>query len=440
MTMKTCNYLSKLPQETTSKNIETLRDYDLITLHVPAPKQRLCPNCGSHDCILKDSGAWQTVRPIPYNHRGSLLIFHKRRLLCKECLTSFYEKPYWLHPSLHMTQALYDSILLDLLQPVAFTEVARRNGVPTDTVQSVFESIHFGRPARLPETLCIDEFNGNSGIWSKKHHRWYRNKYHCNVSDGDAHAVIDILDQTSGVYLAKYFRQFSKDQREHVKYFCCDMSNGFVSMAKSVFPRAKICIDPFHVVQRLNKMVDDVRKRYQHQFQDTGDTESYKKVKGIIRLLKTSEFNQVSYWGSRYNENRQRLKDAFEVAPGLLEAYEALQFFHDILASWPYSVQYEDLTEWIQQYAASEVDEVHSAACTIRHWRGYIQNSWKYGKSNGLSEGLNNKIKVLKRVSFGLHSFEAFRGRILLTCGKLKLSKDPLTVLEDAKDGKEIRL
>ncbi|MBM6949589.1 hypothetical protein, partial [Mordavella massiliensis] len=72
----------------------------------------------------------------------------------------------------------------------------------------------------------------------------------------------------------------------------------------------------------------------------------------IIRLLKTSEFNQVSYWGSRYNENRQRLKDAFEVAPGLLEAYEALQFFHDILASWPYSVQYEDLTEWIQQYAA----------------------------------------------------------------------------------------
>ncbi|WP_204907553.1 transposase, partial [Mordavella massiliensis] len=55
----------------------------------------------------------------------------------------------------------------------------------------------------------------------------------------------------------------------------------------------------------------------------------------------------------------------------------------------------------------------------------YIQNSWKYGKSNGLSEGLNNKIKVLKRVSFGLHSFESFRRRILLTCGKLKLSKDP---------------
>ena len=130
----------------------------------------------------------------------------------------------------------------------------------------------------------------------------------------------------------------------------------------------------------------------------------------------------------------------FEVAPDLLEAYDSLQFFHDILASWPYSVQYEELTEWIKQYTASDVEEIHSAACTIRHWRGYIQNSWKYGKSNGLSEGLNNKVKVLKRVAFGLHSFESFRKRILLTCGKLRLSKDPLSVLEDARNGKEIRL
>ena len=70
MTMKTCNYLTKLPQETTIKNIETLRDYDLITLHVPAPKQRLCPNCGSHDCILKDSGAWSDCKAYPLQPPG----------------------------------------------------------------------------------------------------------------------------------------------------------------------------------------------------------------------------------------------------------------------------------------------------------------------------------------------------------------------------------
>ena len=295
--MKTSNYLAKLPQEATIKSIQVLKDYDLITLDVPTASQRLCPHCGSNDCVIKDSGTIQTIRHIPCNHRGTVVSFHKRRLLCKDCHSSFYETPYWIHPSLRMTQALYDSILLDLIQPLAFSEVARRNHVPQSTVQSVFQFIHFGRPAKLPETICIDEFKGNSGVWSSKHRRWYRNKYHCSISDGDSHSVIDVLDQISGVYLNKYFHQFSLEQRKRVKYFCCDMSNGFVSVSRKNFPNARICIDPFHVIKRLNEMVDHVRLRYQHQFQDAGDTESLKKVKSIARLLKTKEYNQVAYWG-----------------------------------------------------------------------------------------------------------------------------------------------
>lgn len=118
--MKTSNYLAKLPQEATIKSIQVLKDYDLISLDVPTASQRLCPHCGSDDCVIKDSGTIQTVRHIPCNHRGTVISFHKRRLLCKDCHSSFYETPYWIHPSLHMTQALYDSILLDLIHPPLF--------------------------------------------------------------------------------------------------------------------------------------------------------------------------------------------------------------------------------------------------------------------------------------------------------------------------------
>lgn len=218
------------------------------------------------------------------------------------------------------------------------------------------------------------------------------------------------------------------------------MSNGFVSVTKKNFLNAKICIDPFHVIKRLNDVAGQVRLRYQNQFKNTGDMADCRKIKGIARLLKTKEINRQKYWGTRYHENLQRLRDAFALASDLLEAYDALQFFHEILMSFPYFVQQEDLTEWIHQYAASDVEEVHSAACTIRHWRGYLQNSWKYGKSNGLSEELNNKVKVLKRVAFGLHNFESLRTCVLLTCGKLKLSQNLLTLLDDSKNGTEIRL
>ena len=51
-TMKTSNYFAKLPQESSIKSIQTFRDYDLITLNLPAPRQRLCPRCGSTNCCL----------------------------------------------------------------------------------------------------------------------------------------------------------------------------------------------------------------------------------------------------------------------------------------------------------------------------------------------------------------------------------------------------
>jgi transposase len=42
-----------------------------------------------------------------------------------------------------------------------------------------------------------------------------------------------------------------------------------------------------------------------------------------------------------------------------------------------------------------------------------IKNAFKYGYTNGPTEGFNNKIKVLKRVSFGLKNFHRFRNRII---------------------------
>ena len=127
--MKTSNYLAKLPQEASIRQVQAFRDYELITLDLPAPRQRLCPHCRSINCVIKDSGSWQTVRHISSHHRGTAISFHKRRLYCKTCRTTFYETPCWVHPSLHMTQALYDSILLDLTEPLSFSAIARQNCV-----------------------------------------------------------------------------------------------------------------------------------------------------------------------------------------------------------------------------------------------------------------------------------------------------------------------
>lgn len=315
--MKTTNYLTQLPQEISIIKIESLPDSEHLFLKIPIPKERLCPYCGSSHCIIKDSGSTQTVRHVPLCNKSVYLTFHKRRLLCKNCNTSFYEEPYWIQPSTRMTFALYRRIQLDLLRNLSQKEIAVSNGITESIISSVLESFHFDKPSRLPTTLCIDEFKSDSGIWNNKRRRWMKNKYHCNIADGDSGSIIDVLDQINATYLIKYFNQYPKELRSSVKFYCCDMHNGFVSVAKKCFPHAVICIDMFHVIKRLNSMVDDIRYRIQKYYQEHNDTENYRKLKAATRLFKTNRTNQMLYWKEHYAENQLKLKAAFALSTEL---------------------------------------------------------------------------------------------------------------------------
>lgn len=59
------------------------------------------------------------------------------------------------------------------------------------------------------------------------------------------------------------------------------------------------------------------------------------------------------------------------------------------------------------------IPEFKKYAMTYRNWSKEILYAFKYGLTNGPTEGFNNKNKVLKRISYGVRNFEQFRTRIL---------------------------
>lgn len=434
------NHLANLPNSVTITNIVQRENCDEYYITVDSPPSRICPCCSSNNCVIKDSGRRQTVRHTANNQRGVIITFHKRRLYCKDCHTSFFERLDWLHPSLHMTKALWLTLCLDLTQMLSIATIARNNRVTPSVVASVLDTIVYERPNNLPETLGIDEFKGNSGEWDAEHSRWTVEKMHCNISDGDAGVVIDVLPQITSEYLLKYFRQYSADQRAKVKYFCCDMHNGFISVAKQLFPQAYICIDLFHVVKLINDTIELIRRRLQRDMEEQQDKLKYGILKKASRSLLTSELKQVRLENPNNAKRLEKLQVVFELFPELEEAYNAMQDFHGINAEGQLILKKAGLTDWIERYCNSSVPEVESLARRIRHWRGYIHNTWEYRRSNSTCEGLNNKIKVLKRISFGLHNFETFRKRVLLTCGSIRLANDPYTIFGEKRNGKGIKL
>ena len=182
----------------------------------------------------------------------------------------------------------------------------------------------------------------------------------------------------------------------------------------------------FHLIQRLDKTVDAVRIRMQNYYNDKGDNESYQLLKHISYILKTKTSNQLIKWGKLTTEKRRKLENAFTVAPELKTVYFALQDFHEILDEPCFQIQKDLLTEWFEKYRHTDIKELKTPVKVFYSYRSYILNAWRYGRSNGPCEGLNNKIKDVKRTMFGAHSFENFRKRILLTCGGLSLASDNL--------------
>ena len=97
----------------------------------------------------------------------------------------------------------------------------------------------------------------------------------------------------------------------------------------------------------------------------------------------------------------------------LRKAHYLKEWFYDICHETKYSIQRVAFFEWIKNAEDCGIAEFEKCAATYRHWSKEILNAFKYGLSNGVTEGFNNKIKVLKRISYGVRDFERLRKRIL---------------------------
>lgn len=116
---------------------------------------------------------------------GQLMHMQRKRYYCKSCHRTFMQHPEWLHPTLHITQLLYIDICLSLTKMQSLRAVAEENGVSESIVYSILDLISFDTVSKLPQTIAIDEFKGDSGVLP----------------------VIRAAD------LKKYFRQFPKSER-----------------------------------------------------------------------------------------------------------------------------------------------------------------------------------------------------------------------------------
>lgn len=176
----------------------------------------------------------------------------------------------------------------------------------------------------------------------------------------------------------------------------------YVDLARAYFSNAQIIIDKYHFIRQVTWAIESVRKRLQKTMSASLRKYYKRSHKLILTRYKNLKIKNKKSCGLMllYNDDLRvphRLKETF----------------YSICQETRYSVQRTAFWKWSKEAETSCIPEFERCASTYRHWSKEILNAFKYGLINGPTEDLNNKIKVLKRISYGIQNFQRFRIRIL---------------------------
>lgn len=375
------------------KSIKNLENVVEIYIEMPI-KPHICPNCGLETSKIHDYRK-QTIKDVPIYFKPTNLIYNKRRYECKHCKKNFFEDNPIVFKYHRKTLRLTQFIINELRNLVSCTDVAKKVNISTNSVCRLLPPFAVTN-TKLPRVLCIDEFKGNAGSY----------KYQVALINGETHEVVDILKCRRKHELCEYFKKFPKEQLDNVKYFVTDLWETYKDIAFTYFRKAKIVADHFHFARyscdAVNKIRIDVQKKLPKK-ERVYFKHSRKLLLSRKCNLKTDDQkDELVFILNNYSED---LRTAYREKEELLDILHCNQNNEDKILRF---------SNWVKRNLESDIEQLRECAKTYQHWYPEIKNSLEVPYSNGPTEGFNNKIKVLKRVSFGIRNFEHLKARILL--------------------------
>lgn len=179
--------------------------------------------------------------------------------------------------------------------------------------------------------------------------------------------------------------------REQVTEVSVDMWGGFPKVVQAVFPNAILVFDRFHVIQLVNQELNKIRRQTRMT------------VKGSkFLLLKNNE--------DLSGEEHVKLAHILKHSSRLRKAYQLKEDLRTIFETNHTPEEGKrNILIWLKKARAVYGDVIQ----TIQNHLDGICNYFKTRTTSGVMEGINNKLKLIKRRAYGFTNFENFRARLL---------------------------
>ena len=375
-----------------------------------------CPHCGVINEGFNDIIKWNfkrncKIKVTKVANYNAILLLDKQRFYCKHCNRTFTASTNVVDFHKQISNDTRLSIILELMNKGSEKDISIRNNVSTNSTNRILDEISNDTIVKnnglLPEILGIDEFSATKDTISKM--------AFIIINQTDRN-IFDINNSRHSNDIDKYFRNYSKKERDKVKFITLDLYKPYYKLMHSLFRNAILIPDRFHIVVQVRNALDKTRIKL-----CTKSNPNYSKLKKYWKLI-LKDKRELDKDNKKYQKCFKKEMSQYDIVTYLLNTNEELYQTYQVYQSILYSIdtRNKDIFLSIINGKNLKVSKyMKKAIKTFKNMKEYIVNAFDYEYSNGIVEGTNNLIKQIKHTACGYRKFKHLKARIMLIKGLL---------------------
>ena len=367
-----------------------------VTFRIEQPRERLrCSQCGCDD-VWKRGCQERTFRTLPIGLKPTFVTLDVARVWCPVCDGVRQVKVGFADPKKRYTRS-FERYALELSRHMTIKDVAEHLQVSWDTIKDMQASNlqrRFGKPKlHNLKQIAIDEIAVAKG-----------QRYLTVVLNLLSGVVVFVGDGKGAEALEPFWKRLRR-ARAKIKAVATDMSAAYIRAVRDNLPGAVHVFDHFHVIKLFNEKLSAFRRELYHQ---ASSEEERKILKGTRWLLLKNPENL-----DEGRDELERLKEALRLNEPLAVAYYLKEDLRQIWSQPNKRSARKVLRDWLARARASGIRMLKQFADTLEEHQEGILNYYEYPISTGPLEGINNKIKTMKRQAYGFRDQAFFKLKIL---------------------------
>ena len=369
-------------------------------------KGSVCGRCGSNSNKLHQN-RWHIIKDLSWGEKTVFLEINRRQFKCEKCQKPFSEEMGFVKERRRYTKRLATKIIEEVLAD-DLSGVARKGVVTTEEIERMLKDAAANllklKPVGL-KRLGIDEIALVKG----------QGKYCAVLVDIDRAKLLMILESRTKEELKKVLLGWGKEILEGIEEVSIDLWKGYKSLVTEIMPKAQVVADRFHVMVQINKELDLERKKekrtIERKIKLAKNEQEKNEGKKILAGIVASKYALLKNEKELNQKQKDKLAEVRKVSPILKVMHQLKEKFRKM---------FEDNERWVD--GLIEISEWLSTAqkyfvnsqSTIYRWLDEILAYFDNRTTSGVVEGINNKLKLIKRSAYGFTNFDNFRNRCLL--------------------------